>query len=274
MKRLARTVGGEPLLGDENGFVPLDSADQTLRSIEDALAIAPSGLPDPSDAAATHVSPDTIGFGIPLERAPQLWGIGLNYANHASDLAASRPSAPASFLQPPGVLNGPGGPIRLPPASVIETPTAEAELGLVIGRRCRDVSLEKVSEVVAGYIPVLDITAEEQVKENPRFLTRSKRYDSFFVLGRSIICPDGTERASIDAWNIRTIRNDEIVAENSVGNARFSPDEIVVSLSEGTTLDPGTVIATGTPGAVPIQPGDIVRADIDPLGSVRADVRR
>lgn len=273
MKRLARSTVGEPLVGDREGFVPLASLDAGLRTMDDALAMAPSGLPPIESASATRTPATGISFGVPVDQPPQLWGIGLNYREHAADLDESRPSAPASFLQPPGVLRGPGGPIQLPPESVVSTPTAEAELGVVIGRQCRNVQPEDAHQVIAGYVVAIDVTAEAIIRENPRFLTRSKQFDSFLIVGPEIHCPEG-ENIDIDAWTIRTIHGTDVVAEAAVSAAQFSPADIVASLSQSTTLDPGTIIITGTPGAVPIESGDQVRAEIDPIGSVMAHVTR
>lgn len=274
MLYLARSATGEPLLGDDEGFVPLTAAAPPVRTVNDALGHVTEGLAGPEEASAIRVPGDSITFGAPIDRPPQLWGIGLNYTAHATDLDETRPEAPASFLQPPHVLCGPGGPIRLPSRNISDEITAEAELGVVIGRTCKDVPVEEAGRVIAGYVCVIDVTAEDLVKQNPRFLTRSKRFDSFLVLGPWIACPQTPEFDAIDEWVIDTVVNDEIVATNSVDEARFSPFEIVSELSQDTTLDPGTIIATGTPGAGQISPGDTVRADIDPIGSVSATVTR
>lgn len=273
MKRLARTRTGDSLVGDHDGFVPLASLDEGLSTMKKALAQAPAGLPPIDSATANRISASGISFGVPVVRPPQLWGIGLNYQEHAAELDESRPTAPASFLQPPGVVRGPGGPIQLPPESVVSTPTAEAELGVVIGRQCRDIQPNEVQKVIAGYIVAIDVTAEDIIRQNPRFLTRAKQFDSFLILGAEIHCPEGAE-IEIGSWAIQTIRNQEIIAEANVAAAQFSPAEIVSSLSQATTLDPGTIIITGTPGAVPIKPGDSVSANIDAIGSVTARVTR
>lgn len=274
MKQLARTATGEPLIGDEGGFVPLSSVDPSLETIDDALALAPDELPDPQDSSPDRMDPETIDFGTPLAEPGQLWGIGLNYTAHADDLDETRPSAPASFLQPPGVVTGPGGPIRLPPISVTDRPTAEAELGVVIGKRCRDVAVDEADSVIAGYLPVIEGTGEDIILENPRFLTASKRFDTFLVLGETIVCPTESERSTLDNWTIRTLRDGDVFAENQVGNARFSPQEIVSSLSQSTTIDAGSIISTGTPGAAPITPEHEVTAEIEPIGSVDSSVVR
>ncbi|OYR84154.1 fumarylacetoacetate hydrolase, partial [Halorubrum ezzemoulense] len=140
MKYLARTATGEPLLGDEEGYVPLGAVEPDLETVGDALPRAAAGdLGDVADATANPVPAGDVSFGAPLESFGKLWGIGLNYEEHAGDLDEQRPDEPASFMKPRSVLTGPGGPIRLPPESQSERVTAEAELAVVMGRTCRNV---------------------------------------------------------------------------------------------------------------------------------------
>lgn len=274
---LARSADGKPLLGNERGYVPLVAADPSLSSIEDALRIAPNGLPDPADVPAQLRPEEHITFGAPLSHPGKLFGIGLNYADHATDLDEVRPDEPASFFKPPTALTGPGGPIRLPPTELTDRVTAEAELAVVIGRSCSDVSAPDVEEIVAGYVPVIDVTAEDVLERNPRFLTRAKSFDTFLVIGPAIVVPDARDDLTLenlDSCTVRTVVNDEVIAENSVSNMHFSPRELVAFHSRVMTLEPGDVISTGTPGAGVIQPGDSVYAEVEGIGSVRTDVVR
>lgn len=269
MTRLARTAAGEPLVGDADGFVPLSAADPTATSTEDALR---HGIPDPDDATADRIPASAIRFGTPLASFGKLWGIGLNYADHASDLSEDPPEEPASFMKPATTLRGPGGPIRLPPTEISNRVTAEAELALVIGRTCRDVAEADAMDVVAGFVPVIDMTAEDILQRNPRFLTRAKSFDSFLTVGPWIRTPDAV--GDLEGVEVRTVVNDEVRARNTVSEMHFPPAELVAFHSRVMTLEPGDLISTGTPGAVPIEPGDMVRSEVDHVGSVAADVVR
>jgi len=269
---LARDADGRALLGDADGHVPLASADPSLRTVDDALARAHAGLPDPGAATATRVPADQTRFASPLANPGKLLGIGLNYADHAADLDENSPDEPASFFKPASAATGPGGPIRLPPDSESERVTAEAELAVVIGRTCRNVDPDEVEDVVAGYLPVIDMTAEDVLQRNPRFLTRAKSYDTFLVLGPRLVGAGGELPPADTA--VRTVVNGEVVAENTVANMHFSPRELVAVHSRVMTLEPGDLISTGTPGAHPIVPGDPVRAEVDGVGTVSADVVR
>ena len=122
-----------------------------------------------------HVmAPTDVAFA-PLYRHPsKIWGIGLNYKEHASDLSEKTPTvSPASFMKPDTTIIGYGEPIRIPRQS--EKTTAEAELGIVIGRRCKDVPREDWLDVVAGFTTIIDMTAEDILRQNPRYLTISKK---------------------------------------------------------------------------------------------------
>jgi 2-keto-4-pentenoate hydratase/2-oxohepta-3-ene-1,7-dioic acid hydratase in catechol pathway len=271
MRYLARSADGEALLGDDDGVVPLAAAMPGAESVRDVLPLV-RGLPSTEEATAAPESPETRTFGSFIEEPGKLFGIGLNYSEHASDLSEESPDEPASFFKPATAATGPGGPIRLPPESVSSRVTAEAELAVVIGRTCRNVSVDEVDDVVAGFVPVIDMTAEDVLQRNPRFLTRAKSFDSFLVLGSRLVIPEpGTDFEDIE---VRTVVNDDVVARNDVANMHFSPRELVAFHSEVMTLEPGDVISTGTPGAHPIQPGDTTRAEVDRIGTVAADVVR
>lgn len=273
MQYLARTTDGRPLLGDETGFVPLSAADPGLETVRDALPRAAAGtLPTVADAPADPIDPDHVRFGPPLEQFGKLWGIGLNYEAHAGDLDEQRPEEPASFMKPNSAVTGPGGPIRLPPPARSDRVTAEAELAVVMGRACRNVSDDAVADVVAGYLPVIDMTAEDILQRNPRFLTRAKSFDSFLVVGPALAVPD--EPLDLEAVTVQTIVNDRVAAENEVRNMLFPPAEIVSFHSGVATLQPGDLFSTGTPGAEPIEPGDHVRASVEDVGDVDAPVVR
>ena len=271
MPRLARTVDGRHVLGDDGGYVPLPSADPSLRTLGDALPLAAAGdLPTPDEASVTRTPEDHLSFAAPLERPGKLWGIGLNYADHASDLNEDRPTEPASFMKPATAATGPGGPIRLPPSDITDRVTAEAELALIIGQTCSDVDEADVDDVVAGYVPVIDMTAEDILERNPRFLTRAKSFDSFLVFGHSIVTIDHVD--ALDELSVRTVVNGEVAAENEIRNMMASPRELVAFHSTIMTLEPGDVISTGTPGAKHVTSGDTVTAEIERVGSVSSDV--
>ncbi len=192
-------------------------------------------------------------------RPRKIWGIGLNYVEHAGDLSETAPAdEPASFMRPDTTIIGPGDEVVLPEQS--ERVTAEGELAVVIGREAKDVSEEDAPLFVAGLTTVLDMTAEDILRRNPRYLTRSKSFDTFFSFGPELVTPDEVE--SVDALEVSTVLNGEVRRANTVSNMTFSPWYLVSFHSQVMTLLPGDIISTGTPGAVVIQDGDVAECRI------------
>lgn len=267
-RRLARAVDGTYYVGDETGFVPLSSADPDRAGEAAALAAAANGLPDPTAAPHDRIPADQLSLSAPVSGLSTLWGIGLNYVDHADDLDATHPDEPASFCKPGTTLTGPGGPIRLPPSDQTERVTGEAELAVVIGRRCRNVAENEVDDVIAGYVPAIDMTAEDVLQRNPRYLTRAKSFDTFLVLGPWL----RTDPIDLTEVTVETVVNHDVVASNSIANMAFPPRELVAYHSWVITLEPGDVISTSTPGAHPLSPGDQIRVAVDDVGSLDADV--
>lgn len=211
----------------------------------------------------------------PLYRHPgKIWGIGLNYAAHAADLSEKPPSGiPASFMKPDTAVIGWGDAIEIPPQS--ERTTAEAELGVVIGRKCKHVQEADWRLVVAGFTTIIDMTAEDILRQNPRYLTVSKSFDTFFSVGPELLTPD--EVVDLPGLKVETVINGRVHAENVVANMTFSPGFLVAFHSAVMTLLPGDVISTGTPGAVPISHGDAVACRIKgftPLENRVVDLKR
>ncbi len=195
-----------------------------------------------------------------LYRRPRkIWGIGLNYVEHAGELSETAPSEePASFMRPDTTIIGPDDEIVLPAQS--ERVTAEGELALVLGREAKDVPEEDAPHFVAGFTTVLDMTAEDILRKNPRYLTRSKSFDTFFSFGPELVSPDEIE--DVDALEVATVLNGKVHRSNTVSNMTFSPWWLVSFHSRIMTLLPGDVISTGTPGAVIIQDGDVAECRV------------
>ena len=202
----------------------------------------------------------------PLYRRPRkIWGIGLNYVEHAADLSEQAPSTePASFLKPDTTIIGPGDAIRIPEQS--QRTTAEAELGVVIGRTCRNVSEADAPDYVAGFTTILDMTAEDILEHNPRYLTRSKSFDTFFSFGPELVTRDEVD--DVEALEVCTAVNGERRRTNVVANMTFRPWWLVAFHSRVMTLLPGDVLSTGTPGAAVIRPGDVATCHIAGLRSL------
>jgi 2-keto-4-pentenoate hydratase/2-oxohepta-3-ene-1,7-dioic acid hydratase in catechol pathway len=213
----------------------------------------------------TVVSANALRPAPPYRRPRKIWGIGLNYADHAADLSEKTPTGiPGSFMKPDTTLIGPGDAIRIPDQS--QKTTAEGELGVIIGRKCRNVRAEDWRTVVAGFTTIIDMTAEDILRQNPRYLTVSKSFDTFFSFGPQLLTPD--EIPDVSALEVSTVLNGRVHAKNVVAKMTFSPAFLVSFLSQVMTLLPGDIISTGTPGACVIADGDIVECRISGFPSL------
>lgn len=218
------------------------------------------------------------GETIPLERAEfgplyrnprKIFGIGLNYVDHAADLAEKAPSGiPASFFKPDTTIIGPGATIKIPLQS--DGTTAEAELGVIFGKECLDVEREDWLSVVAGFTTIIDMTAEDILRRNPRYLTISKSFESFFSFGPQLVTKDEIE--DVMKLKVATIHNGKVHAENVVSNMTFPPDFLVSYHSKVMKMYPGDIISTGTPRAVHIRHGDRVACRIDGFAPLECPV--
>jgi 2-keto-4-pentenoate hydratase/2-oxohepta-3-ene-1,7-dioic acid hydratase in catechol pathway len=137
-------------------------------------------------------------------------------------------------MRPDTTIMGPGDAIRLPKG--VWRVTAEAEPAVVIGREAKDISEEEAPTAVAGFRTVLDMTAEDVLRKNPRYLTRAKSFDTFFSFGPELLTPG--EVGYVGALEISTVLNGEVRRRNTVSNMVFSPYRLISFHSKVMTLLP------------------------------------
>lgn len=207
----------------------------------------------------------------PLYRRPRkIWGIGANYRDKAADMNVVPPDAePICFLKPDTSLIGPGDAILLPSGE--GRYTAEAELGIVIGRMCKHVGEDEALGIAAGFVATLDMTAQHIHARNPRFLGRSKSFDTFFSIGPELITPD--EIHDLASLRVETALNGRVTHRASVADMIYSVPFIISYFSRMMTLLPGDVIMTGTPGSVEIAGGAVAECRISGFSSLANPVR-
>lgn len=264
------------LVHPERGVVP--AAELAAWADGDLLGLIRGGRLEELYAAAAQVPDDAfrpredVTFTAPYRHPRLIWGIGLNYMDHAADLSENVPEEPASFVKGDHTIIGPGDAIPLPAQS--ERTTSEAEMGIVIGKFCRNVSEEEALDHVLGVVPVLDQTAEDILQRNPRFLTRSKNFPGFFSFGPEIV-PLGEvvdQVGSLEEVEVSTVVNDTDRRTNTVSHMRFSPAFLISFHSKVMPLYPGDIISPGTPGAIHVRPGDVVECRIPGVGVLRNEV--
>jgi len=212
-----------------------------------------------ADLTELSIPQESASFA-PLYRLPRkIWGIGLNYQAHAEDLSAKLPDTePASFMKPDTTIIGHNDTIKIPELS--KRTTGEAELGLIFGKKCRNVNRDNWQSVIAGFTTIIDMTAEDILQRNPRNLTQAKSFDTFFSFGPIFYTLDEVDDFSL--LEVQTVINGEMQAKNTVGNMTFPLDYLVSYHSQIMTMLPGDILSTGTPGAAVLRDGDIIECQI------------
>ncbi|WP_330276072.1 fumarylacetoacetate hydrolase family protein [Lentzea sp. NBC_00516] len=267
---IAEGTARRPVLVDaERGVIPADVALPGFSG--DAMALLDPFTWQTALTAAAQTDDalflpaNEVTFVAPYLSPRKIWGIGLNYVDHAGDLAESVPDEPASFIKGDHTIIGPGEPIVLPHQST--RVTAEAELGLVIGRYCRTVPESEALDHLWGVVPILDQTAEDVLRRNPRFLTRAKNFPTFFSFGPHLVPLDEIP-FPLAQIEVQTVHNGSVHRHNTVSHMTFSPEFLVSFHSQVMPLFPGDIISTGTPGAVVVAGGDVVECRIPGIGSL------
>ncbi len=187
--------------------------------------------------------------------------VGLNYRDHAREMGKTIPAEPLLFLKAPSAVNRPGGDIVYPRAS--SRVDHEAELAVVIGRRAKEVKRKDASAVILGYTCINDVTARDlQVKDG--LYARAKGFDTFAPLGPWI-----ETELDPSALGIRCLVNGEIRQDGNTREMGATVPELVEFISHVMTLNPGDVIATGTPpGVGPVKVGDEIRIEVEGIGAL------
>lgn len=204
----------------------------------------------------------------PLYRNPKrIFGIGLNYVDHAGDIGSAAPKGfPGSFFKMADTLVGPGDEIKTPALKEAQKTTAEAELGIILGKDCRDVAEEDWESVIVGYTTILDMTEEsilkgnDYVSGNPRYLTIVKNFPTFFSFGPQLVTPD--EVPDVLKLEVQSVHNGEVYAKNTVSNMTHVPSRLISLHSSIQGWYAGDVLSTGTPRAFHIQDGDLAECRI------------
>ena len=242
------------------GFVPTDEAWQQIASA----------------AGATHPV-DSVRLLAPVTPR-QILAVGLNYRAHAIESELAIPEVPIVFAMYPSSVTGPHDEIVIPHE---ETRTDyEGEVAVVIGRRAYRVSRDEAWSFVGAVTALDDVSGRRAQLETPlRQFTLGKSFDTFTPIGPSLLRPTGVDPTNI---SVRTTVSGELMQDSNTSDLIFSIPEIIEYLTRGMTLEPGDLIATGTPGGVGdarvppryLVEGDVVEIEVGGVGSLRNPVRR
>ena len=257
-----------------------------LRSTRGVLTLPTDDLAELAQVAGSHAgqlrdrdgglhSPSGVHLGPPIPDPQKIICLGLNYRDHAREANLATPSAPMFFAKFANSLVGPTDPI-IPPRTTQQV-DYEAELAVVIGRRARNVQAAQALEHVAGAMAFNDVSARDLQMAN-NLWTGGKAIDTFGPCGPALVTLD--EIADLQALPVRTRVNGETVQDGSTAEMIFGVAETIAFLSQIMTLEPGDLIATGTPAGVGnsrtpalfLHPGDIVEVEIPGVGRLRNPV--
>ena len=195
--------------------------------------------------------------------------VGRNYREHAKELGNEVPSEPLIFLKPPSSLVAHGDAIVYPALS--QRVDYEGELGVIIGTRARNVHPDQAWNCIAGFTCVNDITARDLQKKDGQW-TRGKGFDTFCAAGPWMVARDDVRFPDL---RVRTWLNGELKQDGSVEDMLFTLQAIIAYVSSFMTLEPGDLLATGTPpGVGPMEPGARIAVEIDGIGRLENRVVR
>lgn len=206
-----------------------------------------------------------------------IWAVGINYRDHAEETGRELPSAPTLFVKSPSSVIGDGEPIVVPPH--VTQPDYEGELAVVIGRRARDVARDDALDIVAGLTIAHDVSSRDHQFTTGQW-SWSKSFDTFCPLGPELVTLDEVDLER--GLHIETNVSGEVLQSSNTSLLVFSVPDLIAWISQGTTLEPGDVILTGTPGGVGaartpprwLVDGDNVAITIEGLGTLRNPIVR
>ena len=235
----------------------------------EALTLSTEELKGLAHSAGPSIDLNDVDLLAPVAAPPQFIGVGLNYRDHAAEAGIEAPAAPITFGFLATSVAAPGDPIVLPPFT--DEVDWEAELAIVIGSGGRDIPATEALDAVAGYTIVNDLSARD-IQASEGQWSRSKSFDSFKPMGPWITTVD--ELGAAEAVGVRLWVNDVVKQDSTTAELIFDVPAVVSALSASTTLLPGAVISTGTPGGVGyartppefLRAGDTVTLEIDGIG--------
>jgi 2-keto-4-pentenoate hydratase/2-oxohepta-3-ene-1,7-dioic acid hydratase in catechol pathway len=239
--------------------------------MSELLAGGPEVLAAAKEAAgsAKGRSPlDVTSLAAPVLRPGKFLAVGLNYADHVAESGAPTPDYPTVFAKASTCVNGPHDDVLRP--AISDALDYEGELGVVIGTRCRHVRREAAHRVIAGYVVVNDFSVRD-IQHRSGQWTLGKSFDTHGVIGPWIVT---AEELDPHVLGLRTMVNGEIRQSSNTSNLIFDCFAQIEIISGICTLEPGDIIATGTPGGVGMAfgkmlvPGDTVRVEIEGIGAI------
>lgn len=273
MHLLAFARGGPDGAGTRLGL----RTDRGILDLTDALGVADvgellawRGLRDRIDSVEGEaLDPDTVTICAPIGRPGKIICVGLNYHDHCREQSIEPPQYPMLFSKFANAVTDPGAPVTRPVAT--EQLDLECELAVVIGQRASGIGRDEARAAIFGYTILNDVTMRDLQREDRQWL-RAKGSDGFAPLGPVVVTAD--EVPDPHALRVRSFVNGEPWQDSSTAEMVFDVATIVAFASRTITLEPGDVIATGTPAGVGhyhdppryLAAGDVMRCEIEGIG--------
>ena len=276
MKLTTFTHGGSTRIGVADGDEVIDLAEAAPSLPREMIAFLEAG-PEAMETARAAIATGAripladVQLEAPIARPPKFLAVGLNYADHVAESGMDTPEHPTIFNKQSTCVTGPTDPVHVPKVSHVLD--YEGEFGIVIGRRGRHVSRDDAEDYIAGYLIVNDVTVRDWQFRTPTW-TMGKSFDTHGPIGPWIVTTD--EIRDPHQLGLRTYVNDELRQESNTKQLIFDCFFLIEHFSQAFTLEPGDIIATGTPGGVGIlnkppqllKAGDVVRVEIDGIGQI------
>ena len=284
MRLVSFDLDGDPRIGALTGRGVVDftvAAPALPRTMLELLAAGPPALRTATAIAARSLEdgvglrdPANVRLRAPLPRPGKIFGIGLNYRDHAAETGRPPPEVPFVFSKAVTAVIGHGDAITLP--AVSQQIDFEGELAVVIGRTARRVAAAAALGHVAGFTCMLDITARDYQQRSGHCLAKS--FDTFAPMGPVLVTAD--ELREPGALELRTAVNGELMQHSNTRELIFGVPRLIEFLSACVTLEPGDVITTGTPAGVGVarkpqrflRAGDVVRLEVEGIGVLENEV--
>ncbi|MGZ8158512.1 MAG: fumarylacetoacetate hydrolase family protein [Methylobacter sp.] len=264
--RVGAVVEGFVVDGKNNTKIPA-----TMLEFLSAGAVALDAMRQQVDSGNGRIALDRVKLHAPVPRPGKYLGISLNYADHIEETGRDKPEYPSFFTKQGTCVIGPGDAIHRPKVS--DKLDYEGELAFVIGTRCRHVPVDKAHQVIAGFTIANDVSVRDWQFRSPTF-TLGKSFDTHGPLGPWLVT--GDEIGDPHNLDLKTWIDDELRQHSNTGQMIFNCYEMIAYLSQAMTLEPGDVIATGTPAGVGVKmkprgymlPGQTARIEIEGIGTL------
>jgi 2-keto-4-pentenoate hydratase/2-oxohepta-3-ene-1,7-dioic acid hydratase in catechol pathway len=262
---------------DDGAFVELRAAGLPWKSLEELIEAGEAAWREAANVVnRSYPRLQDPGLLAPLSRPQKIMCIGRNYADHVKEMGSNLPERPVLFAKYANALAGPGAEISLP--GVSEQIDYEAELAVVIGKRCKDVGQDDAMDYVFGYTCANDITMRDAQKSDGQW-TRAKSPDCFCPVGPWIVTADEIDNPQ--ALDISMELNGQLMQDSNTRQMVFGVAELVSYLSRTMTLLPGDLLLTGTPPGVGagrdpqvfIKSGDTLKVTIAGVGELKNTAR-